>query len=318
MRGLLIGEHGLEFRDDLPEPVPRTGEVPVRVRLAGLCETDQQLVAGYMGFRGIPGHEFVGEALAGPFEGQRVVGEINCGCSHCDWCRRGQRTHCPNRTVIGIYQHDGAFAETVCVPVENLHRVPDHVSDEAATFVEPLAAAMRIREQLAIGSGDTVLVLGDGRLGSLCAHVLAEAGALVTVRGKHDSKLARIQTLSERTLRVENVAQAIDTPRFDVVVDCTGSPTGLASALANVRPLGTVVFKTTVWQPHQLDLSSMVIHEIRVQGSRCGPFAPAVAALAAGHYHVERLIDQVVPLAEGPEIFRAAQHGPTLKVLFRP
>lgn len=299
---------------DWPDPRPQPGEVPVRVVRAGICETDLQILRGYMGFTGIPGHEFVGIAEAGSYAGQRVVGEINCSCDRCATCRDGRRTHCPNRTVLGILGRDGAFAERVVLPETNLHPVPASVSTDAAVFVEPLAAACRIVEQVNVRRGDRVVVLGDGRLGLLSALVLAREGADVRMIGKHASKLDRAARMG---VSGDLAGDVRPDHRADLVVDCTGSPSGLPAALEWVRPLGTVVLKTTVATEHALSLAPVVIDEVRILGSRCGPFPAAMALLSERAIDVESLIDATYSLSDGLAAFARAQAAGTLKVLLR-
>jgi len=290
-------------------PSAGPGEAIVRVRLAGICSTDLQILAGYMGFTGIPGHEFVGQVAEGPGEwlGRRVVGEINYACGECPACRRGLGRHCPDRRVMGILGADGAFAEHLAIPVVNLHAVPDGVADEAAVFTEPLAAAFSVLEQVAVGPGMPVTVLGDGKLGLLCAQVLAGTGASVTLVGKHAANLALAASQG-----VGGVLLADWTPdaAADCVVEATGSPAGLELAMAAVRPRGTLVLKSTVAEPHSLSLAPLVINEVTVVGSRCGLFPPAVAALAAGSVAVTPLIDATYPLADGiAAVAHAARPG---------
>jgi threonine dehydrogenase-like Zn-dependent dehydrogenase len=312
MRAIVLEGNQVVFRADRPEPTPGSSETLVRVLRAGVCETDLQLVRGYMGFRGILGHEFVGIAQDGPFAGGRVVGEINCSCWHCDTCLAGRPTHCPHRTTIGISNHDGAFADFIAVPQRNLHAVPDSISTDVAVFTEPVAAAFQIPAQLALTRNDRIIVLGDGRLGNLCAQVLASAGDHVTVVGKHPEKLALLQSLGIRTgllddLPVERMA--------DVVVDCTGSETGLPLALKLVRPRGTVVLKTTVAGTQELAWAPVVIDEVTIIGSRCGPFDRALSALADGEIAVQPLISRRFDLSQGVEALETATGRSVLKVL---
>jgi len=234
----VVFEDQLRFTDGAELRPVRDGEVIVDVLKAGICETDLQLCQGYMGFRGTLGHEFVGIARSGRFTGRRVVGEINCPCRTCELCRNGLGNHCPERTVVGIVAHDGAFADSLLIPEANLHEVPAHVSDEEAVFVEPLAAACRIPEQIALNGGERVTILGDGRLGNLCAQVLGSHGCDVRVVGKHDFKLSVLGALGIATIRLE---QLLPERSADLVVDCTGSPSGLGLALQLVRPCGTIV-----------------------------------------------------------------------------
>ncbi len=312
MLACVLTPYGLHCVEDYPLATPLTGEVPVKILTAGICETDLQLIQGYMGFHGVLGHEFVGVAEAGPFAGKRVVGEINCACRECEWCRSGITSHCPHRTVIGILNHDGAFAERLHVPQQNLHVVPDDVSDDEAVFVEPLAAAFQIPAQLDLEAFDKVIVLGDGRLGNLCAQVIARAGCQVTLIGKHPQKLAILDELGLMTAELSNV---ILDRTADLVVDCTGSPTGLSTACRLIKPRGTIVLKTTVAGDTGPALSPIVIDEVRVVGSRCGPFDVALAALARGDIHVAPLISARFPLRDVANALKAAQTAPNLKVL---
>jgi len=286
--------------------------VPVRVLQAGICETDLQLVQGYMGFEGVPGHEFVGIAEEGAFRGARVVGEINCSCGVCETCLHGLRTHCPHRTVLGILNHDGAFAERLWLPQENLHAIPDAVPNDAAIFVEPLAAAFQIPAQLDMNRFSKCLVLGDGRLGNLCAQVLKAYFPDLLVVGKHAQKLERLQHLGIRTAHIDQMG----TPRIaDLVIDCTGSASGFQHACRLVQPRGTIVLKTTVAGDHGPNLAPLVIDEIQVVGSRCGPFRSAIAALEAKTIEVESLITSRYPLSQGVQAFKAAADKQQLKVV---
>lgn len=314
MRAVVLDEGGLAVVHR-PIPEARPGEVLVRVLKAGLCETDLQLVRGYMGFRGILGHEFVGVAESGKYQGQRVVGEINCACNECPTCGDGMQTHCPHRTVLGILNHDGAFAEFIAVPERNLHLVPESVSTDQAVFTEPLAAAFQILEQVFIRPTMLVVVLGDGRLGNLCAQVLSQTGCELIVVGKHPKKLEILTKLGIETAFKENVVLA---RKADIVVDCTGSPSGIESAMSLLRPKGILVLKTTVAGSQQLSLAPIVIDELTVVGSRCGPFPPALDALAERRVHVEPLIEQTYPLEDAVNAFDRAATSPTLKLLFEP
>jgi len=312
MRAILF-DGQLQFTNSAVLRDPRPGEIRVDVTCAGICETDLQLCRGYMGFRGILGHEFVGVARDGRYAGRRVVGEINCACDVCDYCRTGLKNHCPHRTVIGILNHDGAFAETVIVPEANLYPVPDHVTDDEAVFVEPVAAACRIGEQISLRSGPQVTVLGDGRLGNLCAQVLRHQGCRVRVVGKHEEKLSLLKTLGIATVLLKDLQpERCDT----LVVDCTGSPSGLDTALQIVRPGGTVVLKTTVAAHQSLHMAPFVIDEISLIGSRCGPFDKAIELLAQGVVQVKPLIKARFPLEQATEAFEHAVRKDCLKVLF--
>ncbi len=294
-------------------PIAENGEVLVRVIRAGICETDLQLLRGYMDFHGVPGHEFVGIAESGRFAGKRVVGEINCPCGNCELCRDGLGNHCPYRTVLGILNRQGAFAEYVSLPEVNLHAVPDEVTTDEAVFTEPLAAAFQIPTQVPLKHGDRVTILGDGRLGNLCAQVLAMHGCIVRVIGKHTEKLEVIKSLG---IEVRLLTEVERVRSSEVVVDCTGSPEGLKTALEFVRPRGTVVFKTTVAGNHELSLAPVVIDEVTLVGSRCGPFVPALEALRTKSVKVAPLISARFPLQDAAKAFdQARESRSALKVL---
>jgi threonine dehydrogenase-like Zn-dependent dehydrogenase len=298
---------------EIDEPSHRADEARVRVALAGICNTDLELVKGYMGFRGVLGHEFVGVVEDGPeaWRGRRVVGEINFACGRCDSCQRGLGRHCPVRRVMGIDGADGALAEFVTVPAANLHAVPDGVVDDLAVFTEPLAAAFEILEQVTIEDGQDCVVLGDGKLGLLVAQVLQSAGARVVAVGRHPSKLA---ILERRDIETVLAADWTPTPA-SLVVEATGTAEGFALAVAATRPRGTLVLKSTVAGHVNVDLAPLVIHEISVVGSRCGPFRPALDALTENALDVRSLVSDQVPL--GDALRRAAEPG-TLKVLVAP
>jgi threonine dehydrogenase-like Zn-dependent dehydrogenase len=245
-------------------------------------------------------------------QGRRVVGEINCSCWTCSTCRAGRPSHCPNRSVLGILNHDGAFADLIAVPQRNLHAVPDAIPDDVAVFTEPVAAAFQIPAQIAIGIRDRVVVLGDGRLGNLCAQVLARLSSSVVVVGKHTEKLA---LLSGAGIATKLLADVEPDHNADIVVDCTGSPTGLPTALSLVRPRGTIVLKTTVAGEQTLALAPIVIDEVTIVGSRCGPFDRALAALGAGDVSVLPLISARYGLSDGVAAIEHARSRPSLKVL---
>ena len=311
MRAIVLDEK-VDVVSGRPTPTPASGEVLVRVLRAGVCETDLQLIKGYMGFRGVLGHEFVGIAESGPLAGRRVVGEINCACWTCETCRMGLPTHGPNRTVLGILNHDGAFADHIAVPQRNLHAVPDSLSDDVAVFVEPVAAAFQIPVQIAIGKTDRIAVLGDGRLGNLCAQVLAGLSDHVLVIGKHQEKLAILVSMGIATTLL---ADSIEPRSFDIVVDCTGSESGLPTAMKLVRPRGTIVLKTTVAGQQTLAWAPFVIDEVTLVGSRCGPFDKAIAALEQGQVQVQALISDRFDLSRGLDALARAQTKGILKVL---
>ena len=300
-----------------PEPRPSEGDALVRVSLAGICGTDLEIARGYLDFRGVPGHEFVGVVEEAPdpvWVGKRVVGEINVGCGRCPACRSELQRHCAERTVMGIVGRDGAFAERLVLPLANLHPVPQGVSDEAAVFAEPLAAAYEILEQVTVTAGTRTLVLGDGRLGQLCAMVLTRAGAPPVVCGRHPKKMHRL-----RRLGLQTVVAGSTLPReFDLVVEATGSPEGLRHALNVVRPRGTVVLKSTYHGKAHLSLTGVVIDEVTVVGSRCGPFKPALDHLASDPALVDGLITERFPLHQVNAAFSLASRPEALKVLLAP
>lgn len=310
MRALYCDGQGVRLRRDWPAPTPQTGEVVLKVRAVGICDTDLQLARGYMGFQGVLGHEFLGETA----NGERVTAEINNACHHCPTCQAGRPGHCPNRTVLGILNHDGAMADLVAVPERNLHAVPDQVDDRRAVFIEPLAAAFRVAEQVELTPHTQLAVLGDGKLGLLCAWVARQAGARVSLVGKHDAKLA-LAGHDIATSRSDEIAGLEH--GFDVVVDCTGSETGLRSALRLVRPCGTVVLKTTIAGPHSLSLAPVVIEEIQLIGSRCGPFPKAIAALRDGLIDVTPLIGAEYSLDDAEAAFHAAAQPGARKILLK-
>jgi threonine dehydrogenase-like Zn-dependent dehydrogenase len=319
VRGLYLDSGKLSLRDDLAPPAARAGWSRVAVLQAGICATDQALQKGYMGFAGVPGHEFVGRAIDGPLAGRRVVGEINAGCGDCERCRAGDSRHCPERTVLGIVDHQGAFAEQVALPDRNLLPVPDGVSDDAATFTEPLAAALHIADDVDLKAHRRAIVAGDGKLGLLCAWALALRGCDVTVAGRHHER----QDLLPPRARLQTGWLEHDEPpaagaaAFDLAVDATGNASVLPRLLPLVRPRGTIVLKTTTERPTQADLSLLVVNELRLVGSRCGRFEPALAVLADGAVPVERLVAARFPLAQAQAAFdRAATKG-TLKVLLQ-
>jgi threonine dehydrogenase-like Zn-dependent dehydrogenase len=310
---------------DHPQPPAIPGEAIIRPTLVGVCSTDLELCKGYMAYEGVLGHEFVGvvESVSGPkgqkWVGKRVVGTINCACGCCDMCMLGWREHCRGRTVLGIFRRDGCFAERFSLPVFNLLEVPDSVPDDEAVFAEPLAAAIEITTQKLITAQDRITVLGDGRLGLLCAQVLAKLNPHVRLVGKHAQKLMLARKLGLTALSLDDALRLADQ---DVVVDATGSPTGLPAALTMVRPRGTVFLKTTVAPnavalafPAGIDLSPIVIHEVRVQGSRCGPLRPALKMLADRAVDVRSLISHRMKLEEGVDALAAAKSPNAVKVL---
>lgn len=294
---------------DWPYPEPHDGLVRVRTLIAGICNTDLELARGYMGFRGVLGHEFVGEARDGAFAGKRVVGGINFGCGRCEVCLQGLARHCPQRRVLGIVGADGALAEEFLIPEANLIEVPSSVTDDSAAFAEPVAAACEILEQVGSVEGRRVLVIGDGKLGMLVAQVLASDGGSVTLEGRH---LDQIGWLRDRGIRL-----ASGDGRYDVVVEATGSRDGLARAIQTCRPRGTLVLKTTIAGKHEIDLAPLVIDEITVVGSRCGRMKPALERLADGRVIVEPMISARFALLDAESAFETAAHRGVRKVLVR-
>jgi threonine dehydrogenase-like Zn-dependent dehydrogenase len=310
----------LALRDDYPDPQPAPGESLVRVRLAGICGTDLELIRGYMAYRGVPGHEFAGEVVASADQrliGNRVAGEINAACGRCDFCIAGLGRHCPNRTVLGILGRDGAFAEYLSLPDSNLTPLPDAIPDELAVFTEPIAAAYEIFEQTKlgrdeIGRNEKIAVLGDGRLGAIVALVLKAEGYDPLVGGHHATKLRRLAALGLRTVLEAKLA-----PGFDVVVDCTGAAEGFNRAATLVRPRGRLILKSTAAALATMNLAPIVVNEITVVGSRCGRFAPALAALESGMVDPRLLIDATFPLADGLAAVKAATDSSNFKVLLK-
>ncbi len=314
MQGIYLQNQTLTLRDDLPVPQPAPGEALVRVRLAGICSTDLEMVRGYYPFTGVLGHEFVGEVVEAPdpaLRGARVTGEINLTCGECAACRRGDSSHCENRTVLGILGKDGCFAEYLTLPVENLHPVPDSVPDEMAVFTEPLAAALEIPQRNHIRPTDRVLIVGAGRLGQLIAQVLALTGCDLHAVVRHDYQREILAARGVTTLPESRVE-----PRaYDVVVEATGNPGGFDLARRAVRPRGKLVLKSTYAGDLTANFSSLVVDEITLTGSRCGPFPPALRLLAAGRVDPSPLISARYPLSEGLQAFEHAAQPGVFKVL---
>jgi len=308
---------GLRLVEDHPDPTPPPGEVLVRVDLAGICTTDLEILRGYMAFSGIPGHEFVGTVVRGSEAlcGRRVVAEINCVGPDSPARDHNARKHAPDRTVLGIAGRDGAMAQYLTVPAENCHEVPADISDRQAVFVEPLAAACQVLEDHTVCATTRVAVIGCGRLGLLCAQVLATRTHRLEVIGRNPRKLALGRRLGLATRDTGSLEPRADR---DLVVECSGSPDGLRLALELVRPRGTIVLKSTYARPAGVDLAPVVIHEIVVAGNRCGPFGHALRLLAARQVRVEELIDGVFPLSRWQEAFAAARDPRKLKILIEP
>lgn len=315
MKGIWLEEQQLQLKTDLLKPTPKPGEALVRVSQAGICNTDLELLRGYYPYKGIIGHEFVGvvESGAEHLVNKRVVGEINATCGKCRFCRTGLSNHCEQRTVLGIVNHHGAFAEYLTLPISNLHPIPDHISDDAATFTEPLAAALEIQEQISITPETQVLVVGDGKLGQLVAQTLALTGCDLLVVGRHRDKLENLERRGIKT----GFADLVNASSFDVAVECTGNPDGFSLALQGLRPRGVLVLKSTYAGKLNIDASALVVNEITIIGSRCGPFAKALDLLADDQVDVSYLIETSYPLEQALAAFERAQQRGVLKILLK-
>ena len=299
---------------EIPMPRPAEGEALIRVLTAGICSTDQELIKGYMNFKGVPGHEFVGlvEQCTNPhLQGKRVVGEINCVCHTCRFCRLEMPNHCLNRSVLGIQNRQGAFAEFITLPEENLHLVPNSIRDDVAVFTEPVAAAFRIVEQIPVSGDDRIIVLGDGKLGQLCAQVLWLHSKKLVCVGKHPWKLGLLNNLHINTVLKDDPIER----GADIVVEATGSYEGLIRALELVRPEGVIVLKTTIAHPMALDLSAAVINEAKIIGSRCGPFRPALEALTMGNVEVRPMVSETYELRDAAVALQRTSVPEVMKVL---
>ena len=311
----LVFDRKLEFRGDYPDPVASPNESIVRVSVAGICGTDLEIARGYMQYRGVPGHEFAGRVAKShdaSLRGKRVVGEINAGCGRCAMCSASLARHCPNRTVLGILGRDGTFAEFLRLPDVNLIPIPDSISDEVAVFAEPLAAAYEIFEQVHLARNQTIIVIGDGRLGALVALTLKGEKYVPLVAGHHREKLARLSELGLETAEESSVRD-----KFDVVIECSGSESGFRRAIELVRPRGKIILKSTAAAASEINLAPIVVNEIMVIGSRCGRFQPALDALAAGKIDPRPLIDGNFALDDGVAAFEAAQNPLNFKILLR-
>lgn len=295
----------LQYSTDYPEPQRQPGETLIRPHLVGICNTDLEITRGYMNFHGILGHEFVGTVVDSDnpyWRGRRVVGEINAACRRCSTCLRGDASHCPHRTTLGIYRRDGAMADLFTLPESCLHEVPATVSDEAAVFTEPLAAALEIVEQSHIRPTERVAVIGDGKLGAMIVQVLRLTGCELTLIGRHPERWELYRQQGVQCIR----SAEIKNDQFDVVVDCTGNPSGLAIARQLVRPRGRLILKSTFAAETQLNLSMVVVDEVQIIGSRCGPFAPALRLLERQLIVTTPLISARYSLADGLQAFSVA------------
>ena len=317
MEGVWLEDQTLYFRREVPKPVPGVGEALIQVRLAGICSTDLELVRGYYPFTGIPGHEFVGSVVSSPGDpswmDRRVVGEINIACGECDTCRSGLRRHCERRKALGIHDWNGAFANYLVLPRENLHLVPDGVPDEMAVFTEPLAAAGEILEQVDIGDTDRVLVIGAGRLGQLVAMVLQQTGCQLEVLTRHPKQRELLARLDISTLAEDGLASR----KYDLVIEATGSPDGFDIARKLIKPRSVIVLKSTYKGDASVNFSSLVVNEVSLIGSRCGPFEPALKLMSEGKVDPRSLIDATYPLTQGIAAFEHASKPGVLKVLLK-
>ena len=315
MQGIWLENKQLHFRKDIPNPNLKEGEVLICPRLSGICSTDLELVKGYYPFKGVLGHEFVGEVVEAPgypeLEGKRVVGEINISCGNCIHCQGGRSTHCLNRNVLGISGHDGVFADYITLPAANLHLVPDSIPDEQAVFIEPLAAALQIQEQVQINPSDKVMVIGAGRLGQLVAQTLSLIGCTLSVVVRYDFQRKLLEKREIAVLDEDKIPQGT----MDLVVDTTGSPSGFDAARSAIRSRGTVILKSTYAGTLDIDASALVVDEITLIGSRCGPFAPALQLLKENLVDPASLISKAFPIENGIKAFKKAGEKGILKVL---
>ncbi len=312
----LVFNNSLQYQIDYPVPHISEGDALVRITHAGICNTDLEITKGYMGFQGVLGHEFVGvveECSDSNIKGKRVVGEINVPCGQCMYCTSNMTNHCTKRTVLGILNRDGAFADYTSLPLDRLHVVPDSVSNEEAVFVEPLAAAFEILEQIKIVPDDKVCVLGDGKLGLLIAQVLSLTGCNLTAVGNHSEKLSILDEIGIKTKLLSSFREN----GFDIVVDCTGSSSGIKTAFQIVKARGKVVLKTTVAKKGLIDTNAIVIKELELIGSRCGPFDKAIEAIAARNIDLYPMISREFSIEEGIKAFQYASKKDSLKVILK-
>ncbi len=315
----VIFDETLKYVEDYEQPTPKKGEALIKVTYGGVCNTDKEITKGYMGYKGILGHEFTGvvEEINDEdktFLGKRVVGEINLGCKNCEWCAKDLERHCPNRSTLGILTKDGCFAEYVTLPLSNLIEIPENVPDEQAVFVEPLAAGLEILEQMHIQPCQKVMVLGDGKLGLLTALALNACGLDVLIVGKHQNKLDIAKNQGVKTQLLSEFEQA---PKFDVVVEATGSITGFETSVSCVKPRGTLVLKSTIAASKELNLAPIVINEITILGSRCGRFEPAMRLIASGKIDFSQMISKIYPIEQAVEAFDANNAKDTIKILLK-
>ena len=315
----VIFDETLKYVENYEKPTPKQGEALIKVTYGGVCNTDKEITKGYMGYKGILGHEFTGVVEEINDEdktllGKRVVGEINLGCKNCEWCAKDLERHCPNRSTLGILAKDGCFAEYVTLPLSNLIEIPENVPDEQAVFVEPLAAGLEILEQMHIQPCQKVMVLGDGKLGLLTALALNACGLDVLIVGKHQNKLDIAKNQGVKTQLLSEFEQA---PKFDVVVEATGSITGFETSVNCVKPRGTLVLKSTIAASKELNLAPIVINEITILGSRCGRFEPAMRLIASGKIDFSQMISKIYPIEQAIKAFDANNAKDTIKILLK-
>ncbi len=314
MKALLIENGEAKIVEDYHKPEIKPGWTLIKPRVVGICKTDLELMKGYMNFSGVPGHEFVGvveEASDEKLLGRRVVGEINFACGSCEYCKTGLQRHCPNRSVLGIQNADGVFAEYTTLPQENIHVLPEGVSDDQAVFVEPLAASLEILMQTHIKPTWRIYVLGDGKLGLLITQVLRLTGCDLTLVGKHENKLRIVERMGVKTSTLEKVPEI----KADLVVECTGNPKGYSLAKRLIRPSGTIIAKSTYHQNLELNWSEIVVDEITIIGSRCGPFTPAIRLLELGLIDTDSLITARYQFKEVLKAFDHARNSEAIKIL---
>lgn len=321
MKAVVFDEE-LKLVEDYKKPELKKGEVLIKTRMSGICNTDLEITKGYMGYKGVLGHEFVGDVVEvyddcnKNWIGKRVVGEINCGCNSDSWCAKGLARHCPNRQTLGIWQKDGCFSEYFTLPVENLLEVPQNLSDEEATFVEPVAAAMEITEQLHIKPKDKVALLGDGKLGLCIALVLNALNVDLVHIGKHENKLEISRKAGVKTKLLKDL-EGSDNKSFDIVIEATGSTGGFETSLALTKPRGVLVLKSTIAAKEGLNLAPVVIDEITVLGSRCGQFEPALRLMGAKKLDIKPLISEIYPIDKALEAFEKNKQKDILKILLK-
>ena len=318
MKAIFFENNRVSLRE-FPKPVPSKGEALIKIILAGICNTDLEILKGYMNFSGIPGHEFVGiveESVDKYLIGKRVIGEINAGCGVCGRCRNGDPRHCAGRTVLGILNHDGAFAEYLTLPVENLIEVPDNISDETAVLVEPLAAATQIADQVKIKKSNPVLIVGDGKLGLLIAAAMESAGASVTLLGHHKE---RNMIMLPSITNISNTEEALTNGKYPIIIEASGRPAGFNTAMNLLEPEGTLVLKSTFASSSGINAAEIVVNEFRIIGSRCGRFKPAIEALSTGRIRIPRgYIEDIFALENFKQAIECAQKKGALKVLLKP